>query len=486
MFLIKKYRPCIKKYKSPTQVSFLATIFFGFLISSCAQLTQDIEIFKPYIVENNKAYWVNSSESPVHLRRRHIFSADINTIKSIDLRFYGKDFDNVYYKGIPIPKADPVSFRLLNDIYAKDSDSVFFYGIEIEGADAKTFKVIKAGIMSNFAEDNKNIYLNGERIDTCNKSSFKLPRKYYQFWSMDSMCVYHQGKKVPNLLTKNLKIINPYYASDTKNVFWQDKIIPEADPKTFKASPKGGFNHAQDKNNCYFKNTVIDCNNISKRKSFYDMSLLDAHKYGSKIAENIYKSKKNKKEKVKKSYRNTLNQLASKYKNIILHPEDVSKIDLQSLKNGYSYHLESSIDRHADSEVYVLKSVDEDIYTFDIFKRNMPGVGKQVRSSSGAILQDIKRYTSRRTTKQYSKEKCLFKLGLCRERFSLSPSSQNLIKEHNVEVDFKDGIWQYKYTLPNNKEVTYFSIYDKNGLPIYYIELIDNEVKSELKRKFTR
>ena len=72
-------------------------------------------------------YWFNGSTSTRHAavvrscKKPHTF----RSIKS----GYGIDDDCVYYEAVKIPKANPKTWTMINNMYSKDDKNVFYFRI---------------------------------------------------------------------------------------------------------------------------------------------------------------------------------------------------------------------------------------------------------------------------------------------------------------------------------------------------------------------
>lgn len=98
----------------------------------------------------------------------------------------------------------------------------------------------------------------GNRViaDKADPATFKRLCEYR--WGIDKDNVFYKGDILEGLNIKNLRILFPpdtsdpfiWYIKDDKNVFFENKIVPGADPKTFKIV-SGQEWDAEDKNYKY-------------------------------------------------------------------------------------------------------------------------------------------------------------------------------------------------------------------------------------------
>lgn len=124
---------------------------------------------------------------------------------------YSKDSAHVYYKGVLIPRGDPVTISVIvtglaNHEYAKDKTYVYYHGDEIVGADPASFASFlspgyEGGGDGPYGIDHTHVFFEANLLPEADRGTFNM----------------HIGD----------------YASDKTHVFFKGQIIPGADPKTF-------------------------------------------------------------------------------------------------------------------------------------------------------------------------------------------------------------------------------------------------------------
>lgn len=62
-------------------------------------------------------------------------------------------------------------------------------------------------------------------------------------WGKDNRFYYYHNLRLDSLDYMTAKIISPYYIKDKSRVFFQDTLVNDANPKTFKVDGVGSFGH---------------------------------------------------------------------------------------------------------------------------------------------------------------------------------------------------------------------------------------------------
>ncbi len=173
---------------------------------------------------------------------------------------YAKDKDHVYdtYLGTVIKKADAESFVALNYWYGKDKQAVYSMTqsdtydsghFPIKGADPATFEVLAdpaycRGDCMFDAQDKNHRYLRGAIVQT--ETSFSAAifddQNNTTGYAKDAAYVYFNNKIVPSANLKTFVIIGKsgsafnfghMYAKDKKYVYLDGVVLSGADPNTF-------------------------------------------------------------------------------------------------------------------------------------------------------------------------------------------------------------------------------------------------------------
>ncbi len=465
--------------------NFVIYVFLTLFLFGCSGIGPTVKNFEPYTVVEGKAYWQKENYRLNKIIKHELHNADPVTLTNIDRNIYGKDKNYVYYYGVPVPFADPGTFEVIDRTYAKDQYSVFYNGALIEGADPKTFQTFKASKFwaSDYSRDTRQAFYQSKPIEVCDVNTFKPHSRYASYWATDSSCVYNKHKKIPELSVKTFKFISINYVTDGNSVFWKDKKLADADPQTFTVYAKEDANQAKDKNRCYIKADEVNCETMKPERKWRDFSIADAEKLGLKWGESLIKGRLNRQQYAFDNYKKTAEKLADDHEGHLLTPNLVSNIDLSVLPIGYTFTLGSTIKPFKGRSTYILSENDGKI-VFDIFRKEMHGVGKEIRTVSGQVSQDISLSLSFLFPNRYPNNKCLFVLGQCTETIErISSSGEITTREREVNVSFNNGIWQYTTENSNGKTTTEYVIYDKFGLIIYYVNLGSGSVFEELIRE---
>jgi len=225
-----------------------------------------------------------------------IKGADPDSFKVLNDSYYAKDKNRAYYFDHPIPGVDLTSFRALNKNYAADKDRIYHYyqtrNHIVRNADVSTFSVFSKN--SEYAKDKKNVYYEGNSVKGADVNSFKIIGHFYgadknsiycmrkktdfdiktfaltasETYGTDKHGVYllgnYNGKKSTALIKgadkdtfREIFIhqeIN--YAMDKNHVYKDSKVIPGADPGTFKIY-KNNFFYAKDRNHVYCEGKIL-------------------------------------------------------------------------------------------------------------------------------------------------------------------------------------------------------------------------------------
>ncbi|HEV7644976.1 MAG TPA: DKNYY domain-containing protein [Pyrinomonadaceae bacterium] len=211
-------------------------------------------------------------------------TVDAATFERIDQGDYFRDRGHVYLPDSLVEGADPQTFHVwpqFNEVYAGDKNNVFYNGQKVEGCDAATHKVIDG----DFHRDGKNIFYHSKRVSDDAENFQALTSKYsrdskHVYWQMDkisddpanfivypnegwaayakdSRTVFRCGQKVKNVDVKTFSGLNPSYAKDKNNVYFEVSCdmtelstVDGADPASFELAGGDGVD-ARDKDNDY-------------------------------------------------------------------------------------------------------------------------------------------------------------------------------------------------------------------------------------------
>ncbi|TXI92372.1 MAG: hypothetical protein E6Q34_06565 [Burkholderiaceae bacterium] len=147
-----------------------------------------------------------------------------------------KDKNHAYYNGRIVVGADPSTFRAFNFEFGVDAKNLFFRNTLVPGADVATFELITEQAPS-YAKDSKQVY--------------------YDVSLEDNPIIEGADPATFTLFSEGQYNLPTGYAKDKNHVFYQTKLIPEADPDTFVFLDDGYPPSAKDKNHVYQGEEVV-------------------------------------------------------------------------------------------------------------------------------------------------------------------------------------------------------------------------------------
>lgn len=216
-----------------------------------------VAVFFLFLTVASSAYADRKPEGydpSTYKRLNEMFALDVNHVYYVN---------HVYHRYDILEGADPSTFKVLSDDYATDMHHVWFNGHIIEGAEPATF-VVPDGDISSLADalahDAHDYYMGDLPLHVANMGSF---RRIDSNWALDSLQVYYIGifgddafnKAVPVGDYRTFKVLNEFYAVDSKCVYYMNNIVEGADPASF-AVLKGEYHYGQDKHRVYYKDSV--------------------------------------------------------------------------------------------------------------------------------------------------------------------------------------------------------------------------------------
>lgn len=144
---------------------------------------------------------------------------------------YARNSDSVFFldrmSGKPrvVRGADPVGFERLSYDYGRDRQRAYYYGLQIKGSVPADFRPLDSG----YSMDSKRAYYAGEAINGADAATFEIvpaPRGHaYAAFARDSRNVYCIGKILPEANPASFRILDDDYESDgTHHYQWGDPI----------------------------------------------------------------------------------------------------------------------------------------------------------------------------------------------------------------------------------------------------------------------
>ncbi len=113
------------------KLKLLTFLFLATFLSSCGEGYEKVD---------NEWAWVLKSEAGEHIRR---MNTDMPTFEILKDKKYAKDKENVFWEGVVIDFADPVTFEVISDGYSKDYKHVFLDNDIVIFANPNKFKILE-------------------------------------------------------------------------------------------------------------------------------------------------------------------------------------------------------------------------------------------------------------------------------------------------------------------------------------------------------
>ena len=181
---------------------------------------------------------------------------DAQSFQIFNTHGYARDKLHVYFEFYPLEGANAGSFTAMSEYYGKDNAHVYFGDQLIPGANPASFTIIN----DHLGRDSREAYYQTRSLKACDPKTFVLLQGD---WARDSQCVYSWGDKLPNADAASFVVLNSQYGKDKNNVYtFLAKIIPGADPATFKITTGKCRVCARDRNRCYVVEKVVDCKSL--------------------------------------------------------------------------------------------------------------------------------------------------------------------------------------------------------------------------------
>lgn len=172
-----------------------------------------------YEIKDNKVYFKTWDAG--FGRRELEVQADINTFEVLKFDNWAKDKQQVFYRGIPIERADPSTFEALTQRYAKDNNSAWYEFKPIHGADGGSFRLLGGG----YSTDNHDLYYLRKALGSPSPENYKViyeKEKGRAEWITDGQFYYYYSEKIPSDDYKNITIYigSDGIAKDSKWVYY--------------------------------------------------------------------------------------------------------------------------------------------------------------------------------------------------------------------------------------------------------------------------
>ncbi|MEO8447878.1 MAG: DKNYY domain-containing protein [bacterium] len=177
-----------------------------------------------------------------------IENADPSTFEFLGGPF-SKDRNNAYFDDKVLSSNGP-GFHLIKgqDIstgfgYASDGSFVFQGDMKLENADPSSFTYVAMFNGNYLTYDRNNVYFNNHPIQDANGSGFKKLSGFYftdnkNVWALMLGKDTH-WKQIPDADASSIKAVKEYYVKDSKHVFYEDRIVKDADVNSFTETTGG-------------------------------------------------------------------------------------------------------------------------------------------------------------------------------------------------------------------------------------------------------
>ena len=135
--------------------------------------------YENYFKDSNGAYYNLLHGRGIDLIQ--LKNVDIPSFESLPVYLFAKDKSQVFYKGQPLPNVDPDSFEILSEGHFKDKNSVYglSYGefVQLSGIDSCSYELIddpEEYGWEGYSIDKNFVYYNDKAIPDSDPRSFRL------------------------------------------------------------------------------------------------------------------------------------------------------------------------------------------------------------------------------------------------------------------------------------------------------------------------
>ncbi len=133
----------------------------------------------------------------------------------------------VYYRDERLMPLDLASFEALGS-YAWDNSRVYFLSKVLESADRSSFTALASG----WAKDQNHAYFNGEIVVGADPGSLTLD-KINPNYAVDSKQVYYQGHAVPGVVPEDFACLDSDFCKNNSQVLFLNNLVPDVDAPSF-------------------------------------------------------------------------------------------------------------------------------------------------------------------------------------------------------------------------------------------------------------
>lgn len=207
----------------------------GASATTCAPVTSG------YSVGSVVTYFVKDSANPAKGMEKTLAKADPGSFELLRLPLFergpcagrrvefARDKNNVYYRWQVVKGADPQTYAFIDDHYARDKLAVY------SGAKRLTTRIASFQTLGAYATDGEKHFYRDVVIAG---SGFKLlggAAQSARGYAVTDSRVYHNGQIIGRADARSFELFKPEVGitRDKRFVFFNDQVIPGADPRTF-------------------------------------------------------------------------------------------------------------------------------------------------------------------------------------------------------------------------------------------------------------
>ncbi len=145
-----------------------------------------------------------------------------------------------------LPGADPATFLQVTNWLGHDSRQVYFEDELVPGVDVASLEPVRKPVF----KDKNDYYIKTDPMHVADIKSFKILKwAYGSIWAKDSRYAYYDTAKFEADVA-TFKAIDVFFAKDKNHVYYYSKVLPDADPATFKNIGKSFY--YRDKSHIWF------------------------------------------------------------------------------------------------------------------------------------------------------------------------------------------------------------------------------------------
>ena len=200
-----------------------------FFLTSCSKTTYEKKAGKVYY---NFFHGGNMSNEKILVKDAD--ASSFETITTSTKFSLGKDKNHVFFNDEILENADAKTFENIQSSYYKDKNNVFILqGTNVDArilaADPNTFKILKE---FSWTKDQNNVFYGRQKLANANVKTFTA---IDENWGKDDKYYYNRENKIDSLDYQSAQIVGANYIKDKNKVFYENILIEDANPKTFKA-----------------------------------------------------------------------------------------------------------------------------------------------------------------------------------------------------------------------------------------------------------